>query len=1224
MRERISLPTLSPTSYRVIVSSALFFLLLTIGTTLTEAQGAITRWGAFVYTGNTPYGPPSNTLVNGYAINTTAGTLTKVAGSPFATGGQVLAIASHPSGRFAYVASGNGTVAAFTVDSLDGSLTPVSGSPYTVGTSLGSGTVLAIDPAGKFLYVAGGSSLYAFAIDSTAGGLSAAAGSPYSFSAYSVTVDPSGKYLVAFGGSGSSSYSINGATGALTAAGSAVTGCGSSSMAFEPSGHFLYGAGGGISACSFDSSSGALVLVAGSPLVSPAAGGFSGVAVHPSGAFLYASDLNCNDNGPSNWLYGYLIDPATGGLTAIDGSPFALPGGSGCYYDEAVATEASGNFVYTVDANYGTAAYTVNQTTGALTQASSSFSGPGAFTVTTVPNATSSAATVTGLQIAPSSAQIHTSTLGKQYQFTLAATFSDGSTGFLTNSATWSSSSPSVATVIAGLATSMGYGTTTITATVGGQLTTASLTVAEPPLSSITVAPSTVTVYQGTAIQLTATGQYADGSSVDVTNTVTWNSSNTSAATVSAGGLVQSVGLGTATISATMQSITGASLLTVVPPFAWQTPAPITYGTPLSAAQLDASSGVTGTFVYTPPAGTVLPAGTQPLSVVFTPDGTTSANGQVTRTTSKALSQPRSMSSTPADTTPPSLAAAAMVSLTVNKAVLTVTANNQSMSYGAAVPTLTGTLNGLVAGDGITASYSTTGTSTSVPGSYPITATLNDPNSKLSNYTVTNTAGSLTIGNATATVTLGSLSKTYTGSPLAPTATTIPANLLVTLAYTQNGQAVVSPTKAGSYGVVATINDVDYSGTATGTLTINQATPTITWATPAAITYGTALSAAQLDASSTVAGTFAYTPTSGTVLGAGSQTLSVTFTPTDTTDYTTAKGSVQLAVNKATPTITWATPAAITYGTVLNSTQLDATASVPGSFVYNSVAGTTPPVGSDTLSVTFTPTDAIDYTTATATVTLTVNSAANPAQSIASLSPAFTDAGSAAFTLTINGTGFTSNSTAYWGTTALTTIYVSSIQLTASVTAAEIANAGTTSVTVQTATPGGGTSNSWQFEVNSASGSTTEPTFSSVTQTVIAGSPASYPVTLPSTVESASVTCLNLPTGATCSYSATTNTVTITTTAATPAGTYSVTVVFTETVSGAATAGILLPILLLPLLFLRRRLAARGIWLTACLGVVLLAGAAFCNGCGGGGSSSTTSPQTHQVVSAGTVTLTIH
>ena len=128
-------------------------------------------------------------------------------------------------------------------------------------------------------------------------------------------------------------------------------------------------------------------------------------------------------------------------------------------------------------------------------------------------------ATVTGLAIVPSSAQIHTSTLGAQYQFTLAATFSDGSTGFLTGSATWTSSNRSVATVAAGLATSTGYGTTTITASVGGQSATASLIVAEPALTSITVAPSTVTVYQGTAIQLTATGEYTDGSSVDVTST---------------------------------------------------------------------------------------------------------------------------------------------------------------------------------------------------------------------------------------------------------------------------------------------------------------------------------------------------------------------------------------------------------------------------------------------------------------------------------------------------------------------------------------------------------------------------------------------------------------------------------------------------------------------------------------------------------------------------------
>ena len=85
-----------------------------------------------------------------------------------------------------------------------------------------------------------------------------------------------------------------------------------------------------------------------------------------------------------------------------------------------------------------------------------------------------------------------------------------------------------------------------------------------------------------------------------------------------------------------------------------------------------------------------------------------------------------------------------------------------------------------------------------------------------------------------------------------------------------------------------------------------QATPTITWASPASIVYGTALSAIQLDATANVPGTFAYSLAAGTVLGAGSQTLSVTFTPTDTTDYKTATAETTIVVAQATPTITWA------------------------------------------------------------------------------------------------------------------------------------------------------------------------------------------------------------------------------------------------------------------------------------------------------------------------------
>src|ERR1041385_6505186 len=157
--------------------------------------------------------------------------------------------------------------------------------------------------------------------------------------------------------------------------------------------------------------------------------------------------------------------------------------------------------------------------------------------------------------------------------------------------------------------------------------------------------------------------------------------------------------------------------------------------------------------------------------------------------------------------------------------------------------------------------------------------------------------------------------------------------------------------------------------------TPGKTTPTITWATPAAITYGTALSSTQLNATASVPGTFTYTPAAATVPTAGTQTLSVSFAPTGTTHYNSASATVSLIVNKAVPTIIWTTPAAITQGTALSATQLDAAASVAGSFVYDPASGTVPAAGTQTLSVTFTPTDSTNYTTATGSVSLTVNAA---------------------------------------------------------------------------------------------------------------------------------------------------------------------------------------------------------------------------------------------------------
>lgn len=152
-----------------------------------------------------------------------------------------------------------------------------------------------------------------------------------------------------------------------------------------------------------------------------------------------------------------------------------------------------------------------------------------------------------------------------------------------------------------------------------------------------------------------------------------------------------------------------------------------------------------------------------------------------------------------------------------------------------------------------------------------------------------------------------------------------------------------------------------------------QATPALTWVTPRAITYGSPLSRAQLNARSNTIGSFTYSPAAGTVLGAGQQTLTVVFTPTDSTDYATATAMVTLVVNRATPKIQWAPPKNVHYGVPLSERQLNARSAVAGTFTYSPAAGTVLSLGRHTLTATFTPADSADYTIATDTVTLIVD-----------------------------------------------------------------------------------------------------------------------------------------------------------------------------------------------------------------------------------------------------------
>ncbi len=156
--------------------------------------------------------------------------------------------------------------------------------------------------------------------------------------------------------------------------------------------------------------------------------------------------------------------------------------------------------------------------------------------------------------------------LGLTRQFTAIGTFSDSSTQDLTTQVTWRSSNTAVATIgAAGLATSRAAGSTIITATFSGITSnSAQLTVTAPVLISISVTPASASIPFGSTQQFTAMGTYSDNSVQDLTTSATWNSSNSSVATISNTGLAFTTGIGTTNITAAFSGITSnTAVLTV-------------------------------------------------------------------------------------------------------------------------------------------------------------------------------------------------------------------------------------------------------------------------------------------------------------------------------------------------------------------------------------------------------------------------------------------------------------------------------------------------------------------------------------------------------------------------------------------------------------------------------------------------------------------------------------
>jgi hypothetical protein len=261
---------------------------------------------------------------------------------------------------------------------------------------------------------------------------------------------------------------------------------------------------------------------------------------------------------------------------------------------------------------------------------------------------------------------------------------------------------------------------------------------------------------------------------------------------------------------------------------------------------------------------------------------------------------------------------------------------------------------------------------------------------------------------ATPTITWSNPADITYGTALGATQLNASASVAGTLTYAPASGVVLSAGNAQALTVNFVPTDAANYNNASANVTINvlKATPTLTWTNPADITYGTALSATQLNATASVAGTLTYTPPSGTVLNAGNaQLLSVNFVPADATNYNNASANVTINVLKATPALTWTNPADITYNTPLTATQLNATSTIPGAFSYTPGLGVVLTAGNGkSLSVLFVPADTANYKNESANVSINVLQAATTTSVSSSINPS--DLGQiVTFTATVNSAG---------------------------------------------------------------------------------------------------------------------------------------------------------------------------------------------------------------------------
>jgi uncharacterized protein YjdB len=344
----------------------------------------------------------------------------------------------------------------------------------------------------------------------------------------------------------------------------------------------------------------ATAVATGSTTVTAAMGALSGTATLTIAA-------------PAKTLASIAVSPATATIATGATQQFAATAtysdGSTANVTTSAAWVSSKPAVATINAAGLASALSSGSTT--VTATLTGVSGTAAVTVPQPPPPV----TVTSIAVTPPTASI---AAGATQQFVATATYSNGTTGNVTTTATWTSSKPTVATVASGLATAVAAGSTTLTATLNGINGTATLTVT-PILTSISVSPAAPSISVGATQQFAATGTYSDGSTKPLT-TATWTAANPAIATISASGLATAVASGGTKITASSNGISGSTTLTVS-------------GLTVSVSPNTATFAIGATQQFT---ATATPAGGSPTDVTATAQWST-ANGAVATVASGGL-----------------------------------------------------------------------------------------------------------------------------------------------------------------------------------------------------------------------------------------------------------------------------------------------------------------------------------------------------------------------------------------------------------------------------------------------------------------------------------------------------------------------------------------------------------------------------------------------------------